>query len=86
MLQVIKSTVKATLLELWALARGEDCRGSDQHQVAVAKLFGEYAPTDVVGPDRMYKMQILMDEAKHNKTAKNELIGATRHRLSLIHI
>jgi hypothetical protein len=69
-----------TLLELWALARGEDCRGSDQHQVAVAKLFGEYAPTDVVGPDRMYKMQILMDEAKHNKTAKNELIGATRHR------
>ena len=71
-------------LELWMLARGDDVRGNAESHMSVAKLFGTYMPTEVVGPDRFYKMQILKDQSKSNKTGKNELIGATRHRQPLL--
>lgn len=71
-------------LELWMLARGDDVRGNDDCHMSIAKLYGTSMPTEVVGPDKFYKMQILKDEAKSNKTGKNELIGATRHRSPLL--
>lgn len=71
------------LTQLWAIARGNDCRG-DKSWVSVGKLFGTYLPADVVGPDRMYKLQLLKDEAKHNKGGRTELIGTARHKDPLL--
>jgi hypothetical protein len=73
-----------TALELWSLARGSDLRGTVDFEVSVGKLFGIYAPLNIVGPDPFYKMQILKDEAKNNKVKRSELIGATRHRDPLL--
>ena len=67
------------LLELWAIARGDDFR-PDKDFVSVGKVFGTYVREGIVGPDRMYKMQVLKDVAKHNKSGRNELVGVTRHK------
>jgi hypothetical protein len=72
------------LLELWAIARGDDLRPITEDFVSVSKLHGVYVRQGVVGPDQMYKMQILKDVAKHNKTGKNELIGNTRNKDPLL--
>lgn len=66
------------------LARGDDLRGNEDCHMSIAKLYGTFVDSDVVGPDNFYKMQILKDEAKSNKTGKNELIGATRHKDPLL--
>lgn len=66
-----------TCWELWAIARGHDLRGID---VNVSKLHGAYSPSEVIGPDPFYKCQLLKDSSKANKTGKNELVGATRHK------
>jgi hypothetical protein len=47
---------------------------------AIGKIWGVYTPADVVGPDSMYKLAFLKDMSKANKTGRNEIIGATRHR------
>jgi hypothetical protein len=52
--------------------------------MSVAKLFGSYADVEVVGPDPLYKMQLLKDISKANKVGRPELIGATRHRDPLL--
>jgi hypothetical protein len=69
-----------TLLELWALHRGDDARGDVDHQVSIGKLFGAYEDPTAVGPDPFYKMQILKDESKNNRVGRPEITGATRHR------
>ena len=68
-----------TLLELWALHRGDDARGDENHQVSVGKLFGTYEDPATIGPDPFYKMQILKDESKNNRVGRPEITGATRH-------
>lgn len=67
-------------LELWMLARGDDLRGAADCHMSVSKLYGSFVPLEVVGPDSFYKMQLLKDESKSNKTGKNEIIGGTRHK------
>jgi hypothetical protein len=76
-------------LELWSLGRGDDLRGSDEDKskdkfVSVAKLFGQYSPSNIIGPDPFYKMQLLKDESKANTEGRPELLGATRHRNPLL--
>lgn len=71
-------------LELWAICRGDDVRGSPEEHLSLGKLFGAYAPPAVVGPDPFYKMQLLKDDAKANKVGRPELIGVTRHRDPLL--
>lgn len=68
-----------TLLQLWAISRGDDLRGSEHYDMSAGKVFGAYAPQSIVGPDPFYKLQVLKDESKSNKEARPELIGATRH-------
>ena len=52
--------------------------------MSISKLFGSYAPSDIMGPDPFYKMMLLKDESKANKQARPELIGCTRHRDPLL--
>lgn len=73
-----------TCLELWAIARGDDFRSEDGSFTSLAKLFGSYTAEEILGPDRLYKMQVLKDCAKHNKIGRNELVGTTRHKDPLL--
>ena len=63
-------------------ARGSDLRGvpNEGEVLSVAKLFGQYKPNEIVGPDNYYECMILKDDSKANKVGRPELIGATRHR------
>ena len=71
-------------LELWALARGHDVRGDEGAAQSVGKLYGMYLPSDVVGPDPLYKMIMLKDVSKANKDNRPEIIGVARHRDPLL--
>jgi hypothetical protein len=71
-------------LELWSLGRGDDLRGDESTEVSVAKLFGHYSPSNIIGPDPFYKMQLLKDESKANTQGRPELLGTTRHHNPLL--
>ena len=47
--------------------------------VSLGKLYGKYGSSKTVGPDPLYKLTILKDESKANKSSRNESIGATTH-------
>ena len=47
--------------------------------VSLGKLYGMYGNPKAVGPDPFYKLTILKDESKANKTNRNESIGVTAH-------
>ena len=62
--------------ELGGLARGSCLTGAAF--VSVGKMYGVYEPVKIVGPDQLFKCQLLKDESKANVTGANELIGVTR--------
>ena len=52
--------------------------------VSLGKLHGSYGSMQTVGPDPFYKLHILKDESKANKTNRNEAIGVTQHKNPLL--
>ena len=59
-------------------------RGNEDTQMSVGKVFGAYAPPEVVGPDPLYKLQLLKDESKNNRIGRPEIMGIGRHKHPLL--
>ena len=73
-----------TCMELWAISRGDDVRGNSDAMMSVGKLFGSYVSTDIIGPDRLYRVQLLKDSSKNNRVGRPEIIGIGRHKIALL--